>query len=78
MSVDAWYAAIMETQLTLAKAIASGKLGDFIAQEEARGVGPADKTNLDRALSRLIKAGKSEDQTSHSASSDGLTGKKTR
>lgn len=64
--------------LSLSEAQVSGRLEEFISQEEARGIGPADKADLDRALSRLIKAGKSEDQTSRSASSDGSTGKKTR
>ena len=64
--------------LTLANAVKEGRLHDFIAQEEARGVGPADSLKLDEALSRLIKAGKSGDQTSRSASSDGSTEKQTR
>ena len=64
--------------ITLADAIKSGRLGDFVAQEEARSVGPALKIELDAALSRLIKAGKSADQTSRSPSSDGSTGTKTR
>lgn len=67
-----------ESYITLREAMESGRLTEFVAQEEARGVGPADKADLDRALSRLIKAGKSEDQTSRSASSNGSTGKKTR
>jgi len=64
--------------MTLAEAIRLDRLSDFIAQEEARGVGPADKPALEHALARVIKAGKSEDQTSRSASSDGSTGKRTR
>lgn len=64
--------------LSLTDATKAGRLQDFIAQEEARGVGPAPKAELDAALSQLIKAGKSEGRTSRYASSDGSTGKKTR
>lgn len=64
--------------ISLAEATVQGRLSEFIAQEEARGVGPAPKVELDAALSRLIKGEKSEDRTSRSASSDGSTGKRTR
>lgn len=64
--------------MTLAEALSSGRLDEFIAQEEARGVGPADKAGLDRALAALIKQPQSEDRTSRSASPDGSTGKRTR
>jgi hypothetical protein len=61
--------------ISLAEAVRSGRLEDFIAQEEARGVGVADRETYDRALAAIIKAPRSEDQTSHSSSSDGSTGK---
>jgi len=64
--------------LSLSEAQVSGRLEEFVFQEEARGIGPADPRRLDEALSRLIKVEKSANQTSRSASSDGLTGKKTR
>lgn len=64
--------------LSLAAAIREDLLQEFIAQEEARGVGPALKADLDSALARLIKPEKSEDQTSRSASFDGSTGRRTR
>ena len=64
--------------LSLADAQASGKIDEFIVQEEQRGIGSVSLADLDRALSRLIKAEKREDQTSRSASSDGSTGKRTR
>lgn len=64
--------------LTLADALREGRLDEFIAQEEARGVGAADKADLDRALEALIKQPQSEDRTSRSASPDGSTGKRTR
>lgn len=64
--------------LTLSNAISAGRLADFIEQEEARGVGPVDPGELDKALSQLIKSEKSEDRTSRSASSDGSSGTRTR
>jgi hypothetical protein len=64
--------------ITLAEAVKSGRLDEFAAQEEARGIGPAPSHDLDAALSRLITAGKSAGRTSRCSSSDGSTGKKTR
>jgi hypothetical protein len=64
--------------IDLEDAMKSGRLQEFIAQEEARGIGPANSRELDEALSRLMKSEKSEDQTSRSVSSDGLSGTKTR
>lgn len=64
--------------LSLAEAQASGRLDDFVSQEERREVGPAATVDLDAALSRLIKSEKSEDRTLRSASSDGSSGTKTR
>lgn len=42
--------------LTLRKALAQGRLPEFIAQQEAAGVGPADRPAFDRRLEQLIKA----------------------
>ncbi len=64
--------------LTLAEALKSGRLQEFIAQEEARGVTPADANEYERALATVIKAPRSEDQTSRSPSRGGSSGKKTR
>lgn len=64
--------------LTLADAIKDGRLQDFIAQEEARGVGPVDRAGFDALAAKVIKAPQPEDQTSRSASGDGSTGKRTR
>lgn len=61
--------------LTLSEAIKTGRLQDFIAQEEARGVEPVTGSELDRALKTVIKPPQSEDRTSRSASRDGSTGK---
>lgn len=64
--------------ITLAAVKSQKQLEQFIAQEEARGVGPASLTDLDRALSTLIKPTQSEDQTSRSSWRGGSTGKRTR
>lgn len=68
----------MAEQLSLSAALKAGKLADFIAQEESRGVGPIDRAEFDALAAALIKAPQSEDQTSRSASGDGSSGKKTR
>jgi hypothetical protein len=64
--------------LTLSEAVKSGKLQEFIEQEEARGVGPIDRAAFDALAAALVKAPQSEDQTSRSASGDGSSGRKTR
>lgn len=66
------------TRITLAEAIATSQLDVFINQEEARRVGPIDRAAFDSLCAALIKAPQSEDQTLHSASGDGSSGKKTR
>lgn len=64
--------------LSLAEALRDNRLSDFIAQEEARGVGPIDRAEFDTLAAALIKAPRPEDQTSRPASSGGSSGKKTR
>lgn len=64
--------------LSLADAQASGRLEEFIRQEEGRDIAPVPVLELDAALSRIITDGKSEGQTSRSSSSDGSSGTKTR
>ncbi len=64
--------------MTLAEAIKSDRLPDFITQEEARGVGPIDPAEFDAALAAHVTGPQSEDRTSRSASADGSTGKRTR
>jgi hypothetical protein len=58
--------------LSLTKAIATGRLQEFIAQEEGREI---VKLKLDKAIAALIKRPQSEDQTSHSASAANSSGK---
>ena len=66
--------------LSLAKAIGTRRLSEFIDQEETRGIGPADSRALDALIAEAAKAPRSkaprsEDQTSRSPSGDGSTGK---
>lgn len=62
--------------LSLREAIESNKLAEFISQEEARGVGPINRAQLDRAIAKIVKAPQSKCRTSRSPSHDGSSGKK--
>lgn len=57
--------------ITLSQAISSGKLADFIEQEEKRGVGPAPTAEVEKAIRLLAKRKQSAGRTSRSASGDG-------
>jgi hypothetical protein len=62
--------------LTLTKALETGRLREFIAQEETRGIGPANRQDVEAAIKTLATTPtQSEDQTSHSPSRDGSTEK---
>ena len=68
----------MADRLTLTKALATGRLEKFIEQEEKRGIGPANRSDIEAALRALATPSKplrSKDRTSRSASRDGLRGK---
>ena len=64
--------------LTLSEALKSGRLDEFIAQEEARGIGPGNQRAFDRAVKALATQPRSEDRTSRFPSRGGSTGTKTR
>lgn len=64
--------------LSLSEALKSGKIDQFIREQESAGVGPISQADFDTAAIKVIKSGQSEDQTSRSASRDGSTGKRTR
>jgi hypothetical protein len=61
--------------ITLSDALKSGRLSEFMEQEEARGVGPASKRRLDAAIKELATRPLPADQTSRSTSRDGSTEK---
>ena len=69
--------AIMDVPfLNLAKALAAGRLEDFIRQEEAAGR-VVDRDDFDRRLGSLIKAPPPEGRTSRSRARGGLRGTRT-
>ena len=57
--------------LTLAQTLSENRLAEFAAQAEAEGVGPADRTQFDKMLARVI-APLPESQTSHLPAGDYL------
>lgn len=62
--------------LTLSKALRTGKLKEFVKQEEARGIGPVEREELDREIKRLATTPlKSKGRTSRSSSRGGSTEK---
>ena len=61
-------------RLNLTEARKSGRLQDFVAQEEANGVKTVDPEEFDEALAAVIKPRQSEDRTSHSPSGGDSTG----
>ncbi len=61
--------------LSLAEAIKTGRIDEFIRQQEAAGVGPADERAFFAAAKRVIKPETQSDQTSRSPSGDGSTEK---
>jgi hypothetical protein len=64
--------------LSLSEAVKTGRLKEFIAEQEAAKRGPIDRAEFESAVARVIKAPRSEDQTLHSASVGSSIGKKTR
>ena len=54
--------------LSLVSALKARKLDDFIEQETARGIGPANSEEIDKAVKILATQPLSEDQTSRSSS----------
>lgn len=61
--------------LSLSEAIRTGRLGEFIAQEEKRGIGPAKRKAFDAAVRKAAKSRRSKGRTSRSSSRDGSSGK---
>lgn len=64
--------------LSLSEALATDRLPEFIAQEEARGIRPVNRRTLDRAIAKVIRQPLSEDRTSRSRGRGSSTGKRTR
>lgn len=64
--------------LSLTEAMKAGRLDEFIAQEEAKGLGTVERQALDEHLAQLIKGPRLEGQTSRSSSDDDSIGTRTR
>lgn len=62
-------------QLNLTQAIKMGLLPEFIAQEEARGVGPIAEADFDDLAAAVIRTSQSDGQTSGSLPAGGSRGK---
>lgn len=60
--------------ITLATAIAENRLPEFIAQAEAEGVGPADRSQFEAMVGR-VTAPQPEGQTSRSPARGSTRGK---
>lgn len=61
--------------LTLADALKTRRLEDFVRQQEAAGTGPAVETEVLEAIAKVARSPKSAGRTSRSASAGGSTGK---
>ena len=64
-----------KARLTLKDAIKSGRLQEFAAQEEARGIGDVERARLKVLMDLAIKPPQSKRQTSRSPSRGGSRGK---
>ena len=60
--------------LSLSEALRLGKIDEFVAQAEAEGIGPADRTQFDTVVGR-VTAPLPEGQTSHLPAGDCSHGK---
>ena len=61
--------------LSLSQALIEGRLEDFVAQEEARGVQPISEAEFELTTSAVIKTPPQDDQTSGSPRPGDLPGK---
>lgn len=61
--------------LSLSAALKFGRTAEFIAEQEARGIGPVDEADFDALAAKVIKTERSGDQTYHSLPADGSPGK---
>ena len=63
------------SNISLSEALKTGRLQDFIAQQEAPGMEPVKRRQFDAAVKKFATAPKPQDQTSGSRAPDGSTGK---
>lgn len=70
------YSHLEAQMLTLAEALKSNRIQEFVAQEEKRGVGPADRRKLDALIKKTATTPRqSKGRTSRSTSRGGSSGK---
>jgi hypothetical protein len=65
-------------RLTLAEALRSDRLSEFVAEQEAGGLAAADRQRFERVVRAAVSRGTAEDRTSRSRSGDGSSGSRTR
>jgi hypothetical protein len=63
--------------ISISEAKKTGRLKDFVVQEESRGIGPISGVELDLVVAKISKAPQPQDQTSGSHVRGGSSGKKT-
>lgn len=61
--------------ISLMEAIKTGRLSEFIAEQESNGVEKISKTKFDAIVKKAVKAPRSQDQTSGSRARGGSRGK---
>jgi hypothetical protein len=64
--------------LTLSEALKTDRLADFVAQQEAAGLSPAEREAFDRVVRAAVKPAKVVGRTSRSRTGDGSSGSRTR
>ena len=64
--------------INLVEAIKSGRLSEFIAEQESNGVEKISKNQFDAIVKKAVKERPPQDQTSGSRAPDNSNGKKTR
>ena len=64
--------------MTLVEALKSGRLSEFISEQELFGFGKANKKQFDTVIKQAVKERPPQDQTSGSPVRGGSGGKKTR
>ena len=63
------------SRLSLSAALKAGRMADFIAQEEARGVGHIAESDFDELAAKIIRTAPPAGQTSGSLPAGGSPGK---
>ena len=65
-------------RLTLAEALRTSRLSEFVAQQEAAGLSAANREDFDRVVRAAVKGGTATGRTLRSRTGDSSSGSKTR